>query len=180
MKRIYVLVFSLLCSSVFAQGVATGFGWWGTNSSGVKVTNVFPTADAACSALAAWYVAGGTNGGLVVVNASNYTCNINVPAKNGSAAYLWPLPVTGVAGQTFSLPCPAAGTSGIRNFTMGYSSNANAGTEAITYPSPTGTMGMVGGGSSCAAVVGFWFVGIFCAHGWLFGVGVSALGSRCA
>jgi len=164
-KRGYFLLAALVLASavstVKAQSTASVYSWQNASVPG----SPFNTQAAADAAVKSWIVTQVSSCGapFSVVNTWNGGL-VNSKLTLGTACgtqQAGTLQNANGSNTTFALgyvtgklPCPAAGTTGIRNFTMGFSSNPNAGTEAITYPSPTGTMTLAGGGATCAAAVG--------------------------
>lgn len=146
----------------FAQGTAQGTqhfarSWQTGNEFLVQSNggpNPFPSAAAACA-----FTASLPPGGVVATGSSvsGLVCTVT-GTFNGNAYPSYVYTIRTSAGA-ITLPCPASGTSGIRNFTIGYGSSPNDGApsapEIAAYQSLRGsTACSVGGGSSCSVTVG--------------------------
>lgn len=153
--------FILLCVIVLAfinqaraQGTATGtqYNWQYFQSAAVGGFKL--SAEDACTQ-------------TLINGQASYPTNAYDKTLNGMACavifYTSPAKTSIQAQKTYNitsqsgsitLPCPAAGTTGTRNYTMGYSNSPNGGSDVAQMTIPQGAQNIVANGSTCAVNVG--------------------------
>lgn len=161
LRRWALLLVLGLVQLAHAQGTATGTQYWARSwqtgneflSQANGGPNPFASADLACAQTATL-----PPGGVVVTgwSVSGLVCTVT-GTYNGAPYNSYVYTLSATAGAV-SLPCPGAGTKGVRNFTIGYETSPNDGDPSAPQIAAYSALKnssrcVVGGGSSCAATL---------------------------
>jgi hypothetical protein len=153
--RGWAVLLALAAVQVVAFGQSTASVTHYKYSWGVHVGPLAPLQSAACSGLLAVAQAASPGSNIISEFTGPASCKM---CNNGDCANYGSWATMGTQAVTTAMPCPAAGSTGSRNLTMGYSNSPNQDSFVSTQTSASvpqygSTQCVTGGGAVCAATL---------------------------